>query len=233
MILVGGARENKKVVNDFFGDLGQGRGQKAYQQLHPDLQKKIDQVMFEQFALVVKKELGSLNEVTVKKFNKSTNSDGLVLEATALGAFEKGSADLDIKARGTDAGPKLTKFNISSPKLADWFQLPQDQSLYEKRAQSFVEALCSGQAQVAWDLMNKKLRDAVGEAKFTEQVKKTLVYLGPSKEVTLKSSKAEGRSLMFTYNIRGQATLEAVITISFPSGFRGEITTYQLKPSKG
>ncbi|MDF1665139.1 MAG: hypothetical protein P1V97_25480 [Planctomycetota bacterium] len=233
MILVGGAEENKKVLNEFFGDLGEGRGQDAYQRLHPDLQKKIDQVMFEQFALVIKKELGKLTDVTIKQFNKKKNSEGLFLEATARGQFEKGVGELEIKASGTGEGPKLTKFNISSPKLSGWFQLPRDRTLYQARAQSFAEALCTGKAQVAWDLMNGKLRTAVGEAKFTEQVKKTLAYLGPSKEVTLKSSKANGRTLIFTFTIRGQAALEAVITISFPSEFRGEITTYQLKPSKG
>lgn len=228
-VLMGGANENKQVLKSFYGKLAQGNGPDAYKQLHPELQAKIDPDLFDIFARHVSKELGSLKDITVKKFNKRKTGEGVFLEATALGDFEKGSADLEIMTRSTAEGPRLKKFTLTSPKLATWFRLPKDHSLYQKRSQRFVEALCSGHAQDAWDAMNADLRKSVGEKKFVEQVKKTLAVLGPSNKVILKLAKVKDETLLFTYQIDGRVSLEAVITISFPKQFRGEVTTYEMK----
>lgn len=235
VVSLGDAKENKKILQDFFGKLADGQGQDTYKQMHPSRQKNIDLVMFEQFAMTVNKELGKLNYVTIRNFEKQKGKDGVAIVATARGQFENGAATLEFNGILTKSGVLVKEFSISSPRLNNWFQLPKDRSSYQARSKSFAEALCNGQAQVAWDLMSGKLRKSVGEGKFIEQVKKTLAVLGPSKEVTLKSSRADGQTLIFTFTIRGQTTLEAMITVSFPSPskLRGEITTYQMKPSKG
>lgn len=228
-VLMGGANENKKVLQYFYGELGKGNGPVAYKELHPELQDKIDPQLFQIFAEHVAKELGPLKDITVKKFNKRKTKDGVFLEATALGVFEKGSADLEIKTKSTAEGPRLKKFTLTSPKLARWFRLPKDHSPYQKLSQRFIEALCSGRAQEAWNAMNADLRKSVGEKKFVEQVKKTLAVLGPSNKVTFELERVKDETLLFTYRIDGRVSLEAVITISFPKQFRGEVTTYEMK----
>ena len=217
--------------DDFFAAVLSGDVAQLEAKFHPDLREEIDRPILAAWMEAVKEHLGAYKGMSGSNFNTSVNKTGGKTEVESNGKveFEKGEAESKIKA----VDDLIVAFHVTSSALPDvWLTELSDTSLYEERAQAFLRALASGDAEGSRAMMHESLRAQFGDAGAFEQALESLkTRFGPKVPMQRVSATFQAGSspeLIVRYALRdGPQPAIGKVRFGF-SGLRGHILGFAL-----
>jgi hypothetical protein len=150
-------QKGASVQAEFYKAVLSGDVTKVEAKFAPSLRKEVDEPVLAAWMAAVKERLGAYKGLSGKKFSTAmSHKDGVDrVDSTGTVNFEHGEAQSDLVL----IGGKIAGFHVRAKAWPEnWMTRLDDRSVYERRAETFLQKLLAGDAAAALEMMHPNLR---------------------------------------------------------------------------
>ena len=211
----------------FFDAVQQTSPRAAFEMMHPELTRLIDEPVFVAWTRALKTTLGPVKQIEEEESNTSSNNE--ITQSVAKIAFENGEAKSTIKT----LNGQMVSFLVESDQMENWFEGPASSQLYQEQGRAFIRLFLHQEVNAAFNMCHEALQKKVPQPKLAEMMNKVTNLLGNCKfvkfvEQSIDFSKDSQKiSLLFAVECEN-ATASCKITFQF-IGMKAHLVAFSFK----
>ena len=123
-------------------------------------------------------------------------------------------------------------FNLLSPKLHDWFEMPTEAPLYQETGKEFLRLWLTGETDADWDAMHPQLQKVVDRKRLAEMSARVIDKFGAIHEIEFKGTRvgdgSQTPTLFIDYSVKTErGTLSGEIEFQF-EGLQGHLLGFKI-----